>query len=206
MLSRFPAAFRPPAFASWVVLRPLEDPAFLTVGVPDDEPYAAPDPNGVRGLLTLQDPKQFLFFTRTPNGRRAGKQFLARLKERTENRDKAISVRSYLNQLSAIHSWGLERPHDLSTVTQPVLVANGESGRRDLPVPRAVRRASFCLPTGVAPHADGPLDVEGAVPWTGLATSRARDRRPRGSAKEREGVREAALEDLVGQAMVGQCA
>ena len=25
-----------------------------------------------RGLLTLQDPKQFLFFTRTPNGREAG--------------------------------------------------------------------------------------------------------------------------------------
>jgi len=82
-----------------------------------------------RGLLTLQDPKQFLFFTRTPNGRQAGKQFLARLKERTENRDKAISVRSYLAQLSAIHSWGLERPHDLSTVVQPALVANGESDR-----------------------------------------------------------------------------
>ena len=38
----------------------------------------------LRGLLTLQDPKQFLFFTRTPDGRRAGKEFLARLKERTE--------------------------------------------------------------------------------------------------------------------------
>ena len=83
----------------------------------------------LRALLTLQDPKQFLFFTRTPNGRRAGKQFLARLKERTENRDKAISVKSYFAQLSAIHSWGLERPHDLSTVVQPVLVANGESDR-----------------------------------------------------------------------------
>jgi pimeloyl-ACP methyl ester carboxylesterase len=32
-----------------------------------------------RGLLTRQDPKQFLFFSRTPNGRRAGKEFLARL-------------------------------------------------------------------------------------------------------------------------------
>jgi pimeloyl-ACP methyl ester carboxylesterase len=30
-----------------------------------------------RGLLTRQDPKQFLFFTRTRNGRRAGKEFLA---------------------------------------------------------------------------------------------------------------------------------
>ena len=29
----------------------------------------------VRALLTLQDPKQFLFFTRTSNGKRAGKEF-----------------------------------------------------------------------------------------------------------------------------------
>jgi hypothetical protein len=33
-VSRFPAAFRPPAFASWVILRPLRDWAFLTVGLP----------------------------------------------------------------------------------------------------------------------------------------------------------------------------
>jgi pimeloyl-ACP methyl ester carboxylesterase len=83
----------------------------------------------VRALFTLQDPKQFLFFTRTRNGRRAGKQFLARLKERTENRDKAISLRAYRTQLSAIHRWGLEQPHDLSVISQPVLVANGESDR-----------------------------------------------------------------------------
>ena len=82
-----------------------------------------------RALLTRQDPKQFLFFTRTANGRRAGKEFLARLKERTENRDKAISIRSYLTQLKAIHRWGLATPDDLSTIGQPVLVVNGESDR-----------------------------------------------------------------------------
>ncbi|WP_406281131.1 alpha/beta hydrolase [Nocardia sp. NBC_00881] len=83
----------------------------------------------IRGLLTLQDPKQFLFFTRTPNGRRAGKEFLARLKERTHNRDKAISLKSYGAQLGAIHRWGLEQPSDLSVVRRPVLVANGESDK-----------------------------------------------------------------------------
>ena len=83
----------------------------------------------VRALLTLQDPKQFLFFTRTANGRRAGKQFLARLKERTNDRDKAISLKAYRAQLTAIHRWGLEQPHDLSVIRQPVLVANGESDR-----------------------------------------------------------------------------
>ena len=83
----------------------------------------------LRGLLTLQDPKQFLFFTRTPDGRRAGKEFVARLKERTENRDKAISLRSYSAQLKAIHRWGEQQPADLSVIRQPVLVANGESDR-----------------------------------------------------------------------------
>jgi pimeloyl-ACP methyl ester carboxylesterase len=83
----------------------------------------------IRGLLTFQDPKQFLFFTRTPNGRRAGKEFLARLKERTQSRDKAISIRSYGAQLKAIHRWGLARPTDLSVIRQPVLVANGETDR-----------------------------------------------------------------------------
>jgi pimeloyl-ACP methyl ester carboxylesterase len=82
-----------------------------------------------RGLLTRQDPKQFLFFTRTPNGRRAGKEFLARLEERTDDRDKAISVRSFRAQLKAIHRWGKQTPADLSSIHQPVLVMNGESDR-----------------------------------------------------------------------------
>ena len=83
----------------------------------------------LRGLLTLRDPKQYLFFTRTHAGRQAGKEFLARLKERTENRDKAISVRSYGAQLKAIHRWGQQSPSDLSVIGQPALIANGESDR-----------------------------------------------------------------------------
>jgi pimeloyl-ACP methyl ester carboxylesterase len=82
-----------------------------------------------RGLLTRQDPKQFLFFTRTPNGRRAGTEFLARLEERTNDRDKAISVRSFRAQLKAIHRWGQQKPADLASIHQPVLVINGESDR-----------------------------------------------------------------------------
>jgi pimeloyl-ACP methyl ester carboxylesterase len=82
-----------------------------------------------RGLLTRQDPKQFLFFTRTPNGRGAGKQFLARLEERTKDRDKTISVGSFRAQLKAIHRWGQQEPADLRSIHQPVLVMNGESDR-----------------------------------------------------------------------------
>jgi pimeloyl-ACP methyl ester carboxylesterase len=82
-----------------------------------------------RGLLTRQDAKQFLFFTRTPNGRRAGTEFLARLEERTNDRDKAISVRSFRAQLKAIHRWGQQTPADLASIHQPVLVMNGESDK-----------------------------------------------------------------------------
>jgi pimeloyl-ACP methyl ester carboxylesterase len=82
-----------------------------------------------RGLFTRQDPKQFLFFTRTANGRRAGKEFLARLKERTEDRDEAISIASFRAQLKAIHRWGRQRPDDLGRIHQPVLVVNGDSDK-----------------------------------------------------------------------------
>jgi pimeloyl-ACP methyl ester carboxylesterase len=82
-----------------------------------------------RGLLTFRDPKTYLFFTRTANGKRSAKQFLARLKERTENRDRATSLRAYASQLKAIHRWGRAAPADLSVVEQPVLVANGDHDR-----------------------------------------------------------------------------
>ncbi len=82
-----------------------------------------------RGLLTRRDPKEFLFFTRTPNGRGAAKEFLARLEERTNDRDKAISLRSFRAQLKAIHRWGQQKPADLAGIHQPVLVMNGESDK-----------------------------------------------------------------------------
>lgn len=83
----------------------------------------------LRGFFTGQDPKQFLFFTRTPGGIEAGKAFLARLKERTENRDKEISVSAFLAQLEALRVWGQKAPADLSVVKQPVLVVNGDNDR-----------------------------------------------------------------------------
>jgi pimeloyl-ACP methyl ester carboxylesterase len=82
-----------------------------------------------RGFLTFQDPKQFLFFTRTPGGIRAGKEFLARLRERSGERDKKITVAALQAQLKALHRWGSKKPADLSRVRQPVLVVNGDSDR-----------------------------------------------------------------------------
>src|SRR5438874_9095373 len=74
----------------------------------------------LRGLLSRQDPKQFLFFTRTANGKRAGKEFLARLQERTVDRDTPISIKSYFAQLRSCRRWGTEKPHDRPLLRQPV--------------------------------------------------------------------------------------
>ncbi|TMF80367.1 MAG: alpha/beta hydrolase [Chloroflexi bacterium] len=94
----------------------------------------------LRGLLSRQDPKQFLFFTRTANGKRAGKEFLARLQERTADRDTPITIKSYFAQLKACRRWGKEEPHDLSLVHQPVLLANGDNDRM-LPTPNTLDMA-----------------------------------------------------------------
>lgn len=83
----------------------------------------------LKGFLTRKDPKQFLFFTDTEHGRREARAFLERLKERTDDRDEAISPRSFRAQLKAIRRWGLQPPADLTRIGQPVLVANGESDR-----------------------------------------------------------------------------
>lgn len=83
----------------------------------------------IRGLLTGQNPKQFLFFTRTPAGVRAGKEFLQRIQERSENRDRKITVAALQAQLKALRRWGAKSPADLSRVQHPVLVANGDSDR-----------------------------------------------------------------------------
>lgn len=83
----------------------------------------------IRGFLTGQDPKQFLFFTRTPNGIASGKAFLERLNERTKNRDDEITFSAYRVQLEALHAWGQKAPADLSVVKQPVLIVNGDDDR-----------------------------------------------------------------------------
>ncbi len=88
----------------------------------------------LKGLLTMRDPKTFLFFTGTKTGRAAAKTFLARLTKRKADRDKGPSPRAFLRQLAAIKAWGLQAPQDLGRIRVPVLVANGDN---DIMVPTA---------------------------------------------------------------------
>jgi len=83
----------------------------------------------LRGWLSGQDPKQYLFFTRSPEGIAAGQAFLARLQERTVDRDTDIAVGTYFAQLRALTAWGRKAPADLSGVQHAVLVVNGDQDR-----------------------------------------------------------------------------
>ncbi|MND61983.1 putative non-heme bromoperoxidase BpoC [compost metagenome] len=83
----------------------------------------------VRGIATRQDPKVYLFFTRTDNGKAVAKQFVQRINERTEDRDKEITISAYRAQLKALKKWGSKKPADLSVIQQPILVANGDHDR-----------------------------------------------------------------------------
>ncbi len=81
----------------------------------------------LKAALTRLDPRHFLFFNRNPAGKRAATEYIARLQERTTDRDKAISQQARIAQLKAIREAGLGDPRDLSQITQPTFVANGDN-------------------------------------------------------------------------------
>ena len=83
----------------------------------------------LRAALNRSDPKEFLFFNRNAAGKPAARAFVNRLKERTADRDAPIKVAAFQTQLKAIKKWGRSTPDDLSTITQPTLIANGDTDR-----------------------------------------------------------------------------
>ena len=83
----------------------------------------------IKATLAFKDPKEYLFFTRTANGKSAARQFVKRLKERTDNRDKSIAISAFRTQLKAIQAWRTQEPADLTSIHHPVLIANGDDDR-----------------------------------------------------------------------------
>ena len=83
----------------------------------------------LRATLTGSDPKEFLFFNRNATGKPAAKAFVNRLKERTADRDVTVSLKAFRTQLKAIKTWGRSPSVDLSRITHPTLIANGDNDR-----------------------------------------------------------------------------
>lgn len=57
------------------------------------------------------------------------RDYLRRLSERVMDRDQPMSPRGFTQQISAIRRWGNAAPHDLSRITAPTLIANGDQDR-----------------------------------------------------------------------------
>ena len=83
----------------------------------------------LRATLTRKDPKEFLFFNRDDTGRRAAREFVERINERTQDRDKAVTVTVLQRQLKAVKGWGRATSANLSRISQPTLIANGDHDR-----------------------------------------------------------------------------
>lgn len=94
----------------------------------------------LKGLLTRRDPKTYLFFTSTANGRQAANAFLSRLQERRTDRDKGPTPNAFWRQLKAITAWGQQPRQDLGAIRIPVLIANGDNDIM-VPTPNSVDMA-----------------------------------------------------------------
>nr|WSY54168.1 alpha/beta hydrolase [Streptomyces sp. NBC_00886] len=84
---------------------------------------AAMEKAGAQG----KHPKHFLFFSPTATSQTSADAFLARLDERTEDRDAPVSNETIGAQLTALAKWEQgTSPAGLANVDKPVLVVNGD--------------------------------------------------------------------------------
>ena len=80
----------------------------------------------LKAALTLSDPRNFLFFPRTPEGKRAASDYLTDSRNAPTTATRRISMQARIAQLKAIRHAGQSQPDDLSVITHPVFVANGD--------------------------------------------------------------------------------
>jgi pimeloyl-ACP methyl ester carboxylesterase len=84
---------------------------------------AAVEKAGAQG----KHPKHFLFFSPSATSQEAANAFLARLDQRTEDRDAPVSNETIGAQLTALAKWEQgTSPAGLTNVEKPVLVVNGD--------------------------------------------------------------------------------
>ena len=108
---------------------------------------AGTGPKGSEGISNLpnlmteafatapEDPRLFLFYSKTPESIALGRQSLARVKKRKENRVPGTGMPSIQAQMMSILGWGAADENvcnELSQIKQPALVVNGNN---DIMVP-----------------------------------------------------------------------
>lgn len=79
------------------------------------------------------DPKRYIFYNHDEAGKRVADEVLSRMDARAEkDRDKAVNIAGFIAQLKAIKRWGRSSQDDLTFITQPTLIVNGD---KDMQVP-----------------------------------------------------------------------
>lgn len=86
----------------------------------------------VSASVKRTDPKEFIFFGRDRAGKNAARAYLERLKLRSIDQDKPITVPAFMAQLNAIKAFSRPAADRLSEIAQPTLVINGDN---DIMVP-----------------------------------------------------------------------
>lgn len=83
--------------------------------------------------LERVDPKRYIFYNHDEAGRLEAEKVLNRMGERKAvDTDKDMNVPGFLTQLKAIKRWGKEPQDNMSFITQPTLIVNGD---KDMQVP-----------------------------------------------------------------------
>jgi pimeloyl-ACP methyl ester carboxylesterase len=86
----------------------------------------------LKGGLRNADPKEFIFFARSVSGKVAAKKFLARLEQRTSQKDSPVAVSAFIAQLRAIRRFASAEPQNLGHLSHPTFIVNGDN---DIMVP-----------------------------------------------------------------------
>lgn len=83
--------------------------------------------------LERVDPKRYIFYNHDEAGRLEAEKVLGRMGKRSAaHADKDMNVPGFLTQLKAIKRWGREPQDDMTFITQPTLIVNGD---KDMQVP-----------------------------------------------------------------------
>ncbi|WP_165242976.1 alpha/beta fold hydrolase [Corynebacterium lizhenjunii] len=86
-----------------------------------------------KAALHRVDPKRFIFYNHDPAGGRAAKAVLDRMAQRDPaHADRPMRVSQFITQLRAIKRWSQQPQDNLSHISHPTLIVNGDN---DLQVP-----------------------------------------------------------------------
>lgn len=83
----------------------------------------------LRAAFTRIDVKQYLFFTKTPTGKQAGRDFIKRLRSRNAVTDKTITLAGYRKQMKAIKRYAKASAANFNALAVPTLIVNGDHDR-----------------------------------------------------------------------------